>query len=72
MATVTLNSANKGECGHTRLLFCTYTLISGSVKVELGKHDKVSLQHCFFRSANVHVLWTSQPGTGQSCVVVCV
>ena len=43
----------------------THTLLSGSVKVKLGQHDKISLKHCLLRGTNVDILC---PRAGRGCV----
>ena len=46
-------------------LLPTHTLLSGSVKVELGQHDKIGLKHCLLWGTNVDILC---PRAGRGCV----
>ena len=46
-------------------LLSTHTQLSGSVKVELGQHDKVGLKDRLLWGTNIDILC---PGTGRGCV----
>ena len=43
----------------------THTQLSGSVKVELGQHDKVGLKDRLLWGTNIDILC---PGAGRGCV----